>query len=1138
MVGMFINTLPVRVQHTPHHTTTQLLTTLQHHQSTLLDHHHHALADIQQHLGVNTLFDTLVLFESYPVDRAGISEATTTAGIQITGIRPYAGSHYPLTLTASAEPHLRLSLQYQQGVVDQELAREIADRLTHILDQLTSDPNRLLSSIDVLLPDERERLLVAANDTERAVPDLTVVELFERQVAATPTAVAVADGEHSLTYAELDARANRLAHHLIRQGVGVESRVGVALPRSAGLLVALLAVLKSGAAYVPVDPDHPATRIDHVLGSARPVLVLDAEVPAEELAEYPDSRPSTAAVTAANAAYAIYTSGSTGQPKGVVVPHGALANLLAAMGEKLPLGPRDRLLAVTTIAFDIAALEMFLPLVSGARVVIAPKEIGADPAAVLDLMERHAITAVQATPTLWQILVAHKAEALRGLRVLVGGEALPASLATTLCEYALEVTNVYGPTETTIWSTTAPVTDDADGPSIGRPVWNTQVYVLDASLRPVAPGVVGELYLAGTGLARGYLEQSALTAERFVASPFVAGQRMYRTGDLVKWRADGVLEYVGRVDFQVKVRGFRIELGEIESVLTACPGVAQAVVVAREDRPGDRRLVAYVVPDGADAEGGASGAQVEEWRQVYEQAYEESRDAEWGEDFALWKSSYTGEPIAPAEMREWRDAAVAQVLRDEPRRVLEIGVGSGLLLSRIASEVDEYWGTDLSESVIERLRGQVERAGLAERVTLRCAPADDVSELPRGHFDTVVLNSVVQYFPDAGYLDRVLMRAVELLAPGGRLVIGDVRHLGSLRALQAGVQRTARPEAAAGRLRSAVEQAERRERELLLAPEWFTEWAAEHGVGGVDIRLKSGGAHNEMTRHRYEVVLHTTPVDVLDLADAETIEWGLDVDELAELADLCREAGGPLRVAGIPNARLEGDVAAAVALSLLTPSGGAGGAVDPHDLAAWAERHGFGLVTTLSTGAVECFDAILLPDGPPAGRPLSGAFVPSSRSGRPLANDPVGARDTGALAATLRGHVQERLPDYMVPSSVLIMDALPLTPNGKLDRRALPAPDPVPVSTGRKPRDRREEALCGLFAEVLGLPEVGIDDDFFVLGGHSLLATRLIGRIRAELGIDVPVRLVFESPTVADLAALTEKMTASSRPRLRKMTEE
>ncbi|MFF8919591.1 amino acid adenylation domain-containing protein, partial [Streptomyces sp. NPDC015032] len=887
------------------------------------------------------------------------------------------------------------------------------------------------------------------------------------------------------------ARANRLAHWLIERGVGPERRVAVVLPRTSDLVVALLAVGKAGGTYVPVDPDYPSARVEFILEDCDPVLVLDSEALTEEFNGYPDTNPGVVGVSGASAAYVIYTSGSTGRPKGVVVPHAALVNFLASMGELFVLGAGDRLLAVTTVAFDIAALEVFLPLVSGAGVVLASRELVSQPSALLELVVRERVSVVQATPSLWQSLVAHDAGALRGLRVLVGGEALPAALAGALSEHAAQVTNMYGPTETTIWSTTAPV--DGHGPVvIGGPIANTQVYVLDAYLRVVPPGVVGELYIAGSGLARGYLNRAGLTSERFVADPYgPAGTRMYRTGDLARRNSVGELEYVGRVDHQVKVRGFRIELGEIESVLVSHAGVGQAVVVARAERADDQRLVAYVVPGVGGSVSGA-GKQVEEWQQVYDEVYAGS-GASWGEDFDLWTSAYTGESIPLVQMRAWRDAAVAQVLAGAPGRVLELGVGTGLLLSQAVSEVAEYWGTDFSPSVIERLREQVAEAGWSDRVRLRCRPADDVSGLPRGFFDVVVLNSVVQYFPDADYLDRVLVQAMELLAPGGRVVVGDVRHAGSLRVLQAAVHRVQYPGAAPSVVRAAVEQSALLEKELVLDPEWFTGWAGRYGAG-VDVRLKPGGYHNELTRHRYEVTLYKTPADAVSLGDVPSLVWGEQAADLDGLTQWCRAQGtGPVRVTRIPNARLAAEVAAAGAASLIDAPVAAGPVVDPQDLQDWAVRQGWGVVLTLSADAVGFFDAIVRPDGPlPDGQVLSGAFLPSGRTDRTLVNDPAAARQIGSLVAGLRAYVRERLPEYMVPAAVVPIAEVPLTPNGKLDRRALPAPDYQKMSTGRAPRTPQEEVLAGLFAEVLGLERVGVDDDFFAMGGHSLLATRLI----------------------------------------------
>ncbi|WP_405783773.1 amino acid adenylation domain-containing protein [Streptomyces sp. NBC_00859] len=495
---------------------------------------------------------------------------------------------------SSAGPVVQGSIEYAAGLFDRTTVQAMADRLLRLLHQLAEAPAQPLSRADVLSPAERERTTVDWNDTAAPAPTESITELFERQAARTPHATAVTDGATTLTYRELDVRANRLAHWLMERGAGPENVIAVALPRGCDMVVALVAVLKSGAAYLPIDLNFPSTRNEWVLSDARPLLVLDTEALAQDISSYPRTAPTPDLCSTENAAYAIYTSGSTGKPKGVVVSRGALQNFLSSMQSTLRLGASDRFLTVTTIAFDIAALEIFLPLLNGAGVVVADRDTVLQPAAVLDLIERHGVTVAQATPSFWQMLVNHAPDSLAGLRVLVGGEALPAELARTLHATAKNVTNMYGPTETTIWSTLAVVPGGTGTPPIGRPIANTQVYVLDQALNPVPTGTLGDLYVAGDGVARGYLHRPALTAERFVANPFAPGRRMYRTGDLARWNADGQLEYAGRTDNQVKIRGFRIELGEIETALTAHPDVAQGVVVARPDHTGSSRLAAYV----------------------------------------------------------------------------------------------------------------------------------------------------------------------------------------------------------------------------------------------------------------------------------------------------------------------------------------------------------------------------------------------------------------------------------------------------------------------------------------------------------------------------------------------------------------
>jgi amino acid adenylation domain-containing protein/non-ribosomal peptide synthase protein (TIGR01720 family) len=599
MVGLFINTLPIRVFCRPDQRLCDVVTELQNRQISLLDHHHYGLADIQRRVGLPALFDTIVVFESYPIDRAGLVDANTSAGFTIDGIRPFAGSHYPLTLNSS-DPYLRLSLDYQNHLYDRDAAEAIAARLVRVLDRVLEDPTVPVGVIDVLAEDERDWLVRRINDTAHPTATATLPGAFEARVERDPHRVALIGEQETLTYGEFNRRANQLAHWLIEQGAGAERLVAVRIPRSVDLMVAIYAVVKAGAAYVPVDTELPGDRVRHLLDSAKPLLVLDDELP--DVSGYPETNPQRS-LSPDNAAYVIYTSGSTGGPKGVQVAHRSIMNRLTWGLEHFDVGVDDRVLLSTSASFDVSVPELFAPLQVGAAVVIARPDGRRDPAYLADLIQRAGVTGADFVPSLLEAFVAEPAakecDSLRWIEV--AGEAFPAALANRFVELLPNcgVHNLYGPTEASVEVTGWQHVPGADRVPIGTPVWNTRVYVLDAALGPVAPGVAGELYLAGTGLARGYLGQTALTANRFVACPFGApGTRMYRTGDVVRWNQDGQLEYLGRSDFQVKIRGFRIELGEIESALTAHPDVASAVAVVRGDLADDQRLVAYVVPGG------------------------------------------------------------------------------------------------------------------------------------------------------------------------------------------------------------------------------------------------------------------------------------------------------------------------------------------------------------------------------------------------------------------------------------------------------------------------------------------------------------------------------------------------------------
>jgi amino acid adenylation domain-containing protein len=515
---------------------------------------------------------------------------------------------------------LMATLKYSTDLFEASTIERMAGHLETLLRGIVAKPTARISALPLLTRGEREAFS-GWNATGADLPEACVHELIAERAAAVPERVAVESGEGCLTFGELEARAERLGGVLRERGVGPGVLVGVYMERGLAMLAALLGVWKAGGAYVPLDPGFPAERLSYMVEDSGAALLLTQSglsaslptraVPAivvDEPAEEPGPGVARASgvrgAVPEDLAYVIYTSGSTGRPKGVAITHRALVNLLLSMGREPGLGEGDVLLSVTTLSFDIAALELYLPLLVGARVYVASREDALDGRRLIELLDQSRATVMQATPATWRMLIEAGWEGTPGLRVLCGGEALPRDLAEAMLARAGEVWNVYGPTETTVWSSVERV-GSGEGPvSIGRPIANTQMWVLDGRLKPLPVGVSGELYIGGTGVARGYWGRAELTAEKFVPDAFAGqpGSRLYRTGDLARWLPDGRLECLGRIDHQVKVRGFRIELGEIEAALREQPRVRNAVVTVREDEPGSRRLVAYVVPEG-DATG-------------------------------------------------------------------------------------------------------------------------------------------------------------------------------------------------------------------------------------------------------------------------------------------------------------------------------------------------------------------------------------------------------------------------------------------------------------------------------------------------------------------------------------------------------
>ncbi|WP_420716179.1 amino acid adenylation domain-containing protein, partial [Mycobacterium sp. 94-17] len=603
MVGLLINTVPVRARVTAATTAAELLDQLHNAHNDTLEHQLVPLLEIHRITGLDQLFDTVFVYENYPIDAAvsaGLGE------LAVTGFTSHESTHYPLTLQATPGPRLGLGIEYDSTVFDAGAVAALADRLERVLAAMTADPSRRLSSVEVLTVGEHDRLDGFGNRSVlgRPVTGPSIPELFAAQVIRTPQSVALSCGPASWTYREVDLASNRLAHLLTGHGAGPGQCVAVMFGRSAQAIVAILAVLKSGAAYLPIDSAVPDARIDFVLDDAAPiaavtttelvsrfagrgVIVVDVDDPA--IAAQSDA--GLPCPSGDDVAHIVYTSGTTGVPKGVATTHHNVTQLLEPLHPGLPSGPGQVWSQWYSYAFDASVEEIWGALLHGSRLVVVPESVAAVPADFQALLADEQVGVLHQTPS---ALAALAPQDVRSAALIVAAEPCAVDLVQRWAPDRI-MTNAYGPTETTLCVTVSvPLAAEGGVVPIGKPIPGAALFVLDGWLRPVPVGTVGELYVAGRGVGVGYVRRAALTASRFVACPCAPGERMYRTGDLVSWGADGQLRYRGRADEQVKVRGYRIELGEIQAALGGVEGVDQAVVIVREDRPGDKRLVGYV----------------------------------------------------------------------------------------------------------------------------------------------------------------------------------------------------------------------------------------------------------------------------------------------------------------------------------------------------------------------------------------------------------------------------------------------------------------------------------------------------------------------------------------------------------------
>jgi amino acid adenylation domain-containing protein/non-ribosomal peptide synthase protein (TIGR01720 family)/FkbM family methyltransferase len=1117
----------------------------------------------ERDLSRTPVFQVMLSLQKAPLEEASLS------GLTLRPARIEAGTaKFDLVVVPVAgERDLGGWLEYNTDLFDGATIDRLVGHYLRLLEGAVAEPDRRLADLPLLADAEIHQLRAEWNDSGFAISEGCFPELFAARAAAHPHATAAVCGGESRTYGELDRSAARLAAALAARGVGRGHVVGLLVERGLDALAAVLGILRAGAAWLPLDPVHPPRRLRELLERAGAALVLTGEgsqdLPgtvrlAELLVEDTEDGgeaplPPLPPLDPADLAYVIFTSGSTGTPKGAMVEHRGMLNHLQAKILDLDLGPADAVAQNASLAFDISVWQLLAALLVGGRVVILPDDVAHDPARLLEETERAGVTVLEVVPSLLRALldpaldpVEDRPERalLRALRWLVPtGEALPPELCRQwLRRYPhAPLVNAYGPTEcsddVTHHVVRQPPPPGAVAVPIGRPVANLRLHVLDAALRPLPAGVPGELYVGGVGVGRGYLGDPGRTAEVFVPDPLAEapGARLYRTGDLARWLAGGTLEFLGRVDHQVKLRGFRIELGEIEAVLAEHPAVREAAVAVREDPPAPARLVAYVVQDIEGTELESEEEKVGQWQTVFDEVY--TQDAAAGVDadvnLRVWVDSYTGGPMPDDQILECVEDSVARILALKPRRVLEIGCGTGLLLRRIAPSCEAYWGTDLSPAVVRALEERLaDEEGLPE-IRLSARGAHELADLPERGFDLVIVNEVVQYFPSVDYLLRVLDGAVERTAPGGFVFVGGVRNRELLDDFHASVQLFQAPDALPlDELRHRVRTHVSREKELLVSPDlWSALPARLPRVTEVGLQLKGGRSLNELTRFRYDVVLRVEG-ERRPEPEPSWLGWrqeGLTLDKLRR--KLAEEAPAALAVSGVPNLRLDREIrvrdllaVGSGAVSELRAVLGDSIGIEPADLwdlerelpyrvdLCWSESGGDGRIDALFRRLD--LDPSIVPGLP-------------RREVRPgpwslWANNPLRGLFADSLVPQLRTYLAGRLPEPMIPASWVLLDAMPLTANGKLDRRALPPPEEVRPELAQAflaPRNAVEEQLAAIWAQALHLDHVGVHDNFFELGGDSILAMQIISRAGRE-GLRLAPRQMFQHQTIAELAAV------------------
>ena len=1159
LIGFFVNTLALRTDLSGD---PDFLEVLQRVKTTTLEAYDHQEAPFEKVVKLvmgerdasrNPLFQVVFVLQNAPemaVTKLGDAQMERKSS-------HYRTSQFDLHFSVFETPEgLYADVAYCSDLFRESTIRRLTGHFEQLLKAIVTNPQLKVADIPMMGAEESHQLLHDFKGIDAEYPmEETIVSLFQKQAARTPERIALTFETQQLSYRELDRRSDALAGRLQKEGVAEGSLVPVCTGHAIEMMIGILGILKAGGVYVPVDPEYPQDRIRFMLEDTAAPLILVMKHTAPVIAaltearlislsddwEEPENGLPLPACKPEHAAYIIYTSGSTGRPKGVIIPHRNVVRLFMTSVPLYDFNEQDVWTMFHSYCFDFSVWEMYGALFYGGRMVIVPRSMARDTIAFAALLRTEGVTVLNQTPSAFYVLQ----EYLQGspmplsLRyVIFGGEALHPSRLKAWSGWYPEcrLINMYGITETTVHVTFQEIGEEemnSGGSKIGKPIPTLSAYILDARLQPVPIGVPGELFIAGAGVASGYLNREELTSERFIPHPFSDDpeEKIYRTGDLGRWMEDGSIEYLGRIDTQVKIRGYRIEPGEIEHALNRLPQVAENCVVLKASGAHDKKLVCYYVPDQdrlKELEQSLYEDQVNNWKVLYEDTYGNSEPDTGEEEFNIagWNDSFTGGAIPAADMQEWLDDIAQVILSQKPKHVLEIGCGTGMIYYQLAPHIESYAGVDLSEVSVAQIRRHVSQHPAQFPDThLRSCGAHEVKPDEMEKTDTVIMNSVIQYFPGEDYLTRIIADNIVRLEGSGRIILGDVRDYRLLYAFKSRLSLAKLQErAAVTEFSWLVDQEMMKEEELCFTPDYFYQLPEQFPeISHVEIRWKEGDYVNELSLYRFTVILHVGLEK--EVSERPWSEW----DSLKNAADQLFENLPPvIAISGIPNPRLWKERQLLQGLRDHT-------AVNVRDLIRAVEQpdvENEKVTQLLEIAKKKGYQVSMMPAKDLMQMELllelhpTGDFVmPLYQADRdfPFTNIPLFPDITAILQKEIRQDLSVVIPDYMVPTDLIALQRIPVTGNGKADRGFLSRLEDQQWkhhAEYQAPSTEREELLANIWMEILGVDRVGVKDNFFELGGDSIRVVKVAARIRKLTGMEVSVADIYRSGTILELAEL------------------